>query len=334
MDASGTRLLCVIVPCLDEEQVVDAIHQELKRVLNDLPRWRYAIYFVDDGSRDTTLARLKTLARLDDSTKVLSLSRNFGHQIAITAGLDYADRRADAVLVMDADLENPPSLIPQLLAQLDDGHDVVMGVRETGRVVGWWTRALSRGFYALFNRLSEVPIEPGAPDFFVLSRRAREALAKMGDRRRFLRAMVAWVGFSRAHVPYVPPARHAGRSKYTLRRMLGLAADAFVGFSSVPLKAVAALGALLSFSGTLGMAYAVLAPSASSTVFLVCAMTVLSGLQLLGLGLVGAYVARIFEQGQGRPLYVVREVPEELGEPKLVEVNARVSRRVAALPSK
>ncbi len=330
MDAPRTRFLCVIVPCLDEEQVVDTIHQELKRVLSALPRWRHAIYFVDDGSRDATLSRLKALALKDDATKVLSLSRNFGHQVAITAGLDYADKRADAVLVMDADLENPPSLIPELLAALDDGHDVVMGVRETGRVVGWWTRALSRGFYALFNRVSEVPIEPGAPDFFVLSRRAREALAKMGDRRRFLRAMVAWIGFSRAHVPYVPPARHAGRSKYTLRRMLRLAGDAFVGFSAAPLKAVGLLGALVSLLGSLGVVYSAFASSASSMLLMLSAMSVLAGLQLVGLGIVGAYVARIFEQGQGRPLYIVREAPEELTEPKLVEVHARAPRRASA----
>lgn len=332
MEAPGTRLLCVIVPCLDEEQVVDAIHAELKQVLATLPRWRHVIYFVDDGSRDGTLQRLRALSKRDEATKIVSLSRNFGHQIAITAGLDHADRRADAVLVMDADLENPPALIPQLLAQLELGHDVVMGVRETGRVVGWWKRALSRGFYALFNRLSDVPIEPGAPDFFLLSRRAREALAKMGDQRRFLRAMVAWIGFSRTHVPYVPPARHAGQSKYTLRRMLSLASDAFLGFSSAPLRLVSALGGLVLLAGLLGLTFAVSLPAAGNALLLASVASLLTGLQLVSLGIVGAYVARIFEKTQARPLYIVREMPEDATEPKLVEVSALPQRRVSRLP--
>lgn len=325
MDGSGTRLLCVIVPCFDEEQVVEAIHAELKRVLDLLPRWRYLIYFVDDGSRDSTRARLRALERLDDSTRVLALSRNFGHQIAITAGLDHAERRADAVLVMDADLENPPSLIPALLEQFERGHDVVMGVRETGRVVGWWRRGLSRAFYAVFNRVSDVSIVSGAPDFFLLSRRAREALARMGDQRRFLRAMVAWIGFSRVHVPYVPPARFAGRSKYTLSRMLRLASDAFFAFSSAPLMLVGGLGLTASLAGAILLAYSLMSSSIGWLPGLLC---LLSGVQLAAIGLVGGYVGRIFSQSQARPLYILREAPEEAShEPRVVEVGARASRR-------
>ncbi len=325
MDVAGARLLCIIVPCFDEEQVVEATHAELKRVLEDVPRWRHLIYFVDDGSRDGTLLRLRAIERRDESTRVLSLSRNFGHQVAITAGLDHAERRADAVLVMDADLENPPTLIPRLLEEFERGHDVVMGVRETGRVVGWWKRSLSRAFYAVFNRVSDISIVAGAPDFFLLSRRAREALARMGEQRRFLRAMVAWIGFSRAYVPYVPPARLAGRSKYTLPRMMRLASDAFFAFSSLPLVLVGALGAVLSL---IGAALLALALAGTSVGFLPGLLCLLAGLQLVGLGVVGGYVGRIFEHSQGRPLYIVRDAPEDTGyEPKIVEVGPRPVRR-------
>jgi dolichol-phosphate mannosyltransferase len=328
MDASGTRLLCIIVPCFDEEQVVESFHAELKRALELVPRWRHLIYFVDDGSRDTTLLHLRALERRDECTRVLSLSRNFGHQIAITAGLDHADRRADAVLVMDADLENPPALIPKLIEQWERGHDVVMGVRETGRVVGWWRRGLSRAFYAVFNRVSDVSIAAGAPDFFLLSRRAREALARMGDQRRLLRAMVAWIGFSRAYVPYVPPARLAGRSKYTLTRMLRLASDAFFAFSSAPLMLIGGLGITTFLVGALLLVRALLAADGTGMSWLPGLLCMLSGMQLAAVGLVGGYVGRIFEHSQGRPLYIVSEAPEETNsEPKVLEVAARVSRR-------
>jgi dolichol-phosphate mannosyltransferase len=270
------------------------------------------------------------LERGDECTRVLSLSRNFGHQIAITAGLDHADRRADAVLVMDADLENPPALIPRLLEPLDRGHDVVLGVRASGRVVGVGKRLLSRAFYALFNRVSEIPIAPGAPDFFVLSRRAREALARMGDQRRFLRAMVAWIGFSRTQVAYVPPPRAAGRSKYSLARRLRLASDALFAFSWAPLKLVTWGGLACVALGALLLGRGALAGATWDGAGLAGLLCLLSGVQMLALRLIGGYVLRIFEHSQGRPLYIVREGSDEpQPEPKLLEVPARSPRRAS-----
>jgi glycosyltransferase involved in cell wall biosynthesis len=329
MEASA-RLLCVVVPCFDEEPAVEHTYVELKRVLALLPDYRHQLYFVDDGSRDGTLAKLNELARHDRSVRVLSLSRNFGHQIAITAGLDFADRRADAVLVMDADLENPPSLIPALLAELERGHDVAMGVREGERAVAWWKRLASRAFYWLFNHVSEVPIEAGAPEFFVLSRRAREALARMPEQRRFLRGMVAWIGFSRVHVPYVPPARVRGRSKYTFARMLRFASDALFAFSSLPVRLIVAVGGLLMLAGGgallsalwllpwVGLVGPVLALSA--------VLAGVGGLQLVATGVVGAYVARSFEASRGRPLYVLKQAPEEPSEARLLELPSLEAR--------
>ncbi len=333
MEASAVRLLCVVVPCFDEEHAIEHTYFELKRVLNGLAEYRHLIYFVDDGSGDGTLDKLNELARHDRALRVLSLSRNFGHQVAITAGLEHADRRADAVLVMDADLENPPSAIPRLLAELERGQDVVMGVRAHERRVGLWKRLASRGFYWLFNRLSDIPIEPGAPEFFVLSRQAREAFLRLPEQRRFVRGMLAWIGFARAHVPYVPAARVRGRSKYTFGRMLRFAADALFAFSFAPVRIVACAAVALGLLGVGLLGGALCALPWSSLLGPVCALGGLAlgigALQLAATALLGGYVARSFEASRGRPLYLLKQAPEEPAEARVLEVHARGSRSVS-----
>ncbi|HEX5656816.1 MAG TPA: hypothetical protein VFX59_06460, partial [Polyangiales bacterium] len=184
-------------------------------------------------------------------------------------------------------------------------------------------RLASRAFYWLFNHVAELPIEPGAPEFFALSRRAREALARMPEQRRFLRGMVAWIGFSRAHVPYRPPARVGGRSKYTFARMWGFAADALFGFSSFPVRAIVAVGALcmLAGAGLLGGALITWGSMLGGVLAIAGVVTALAGLQLGALGVIGGYVARSFEASRGRPLYLLKQAPDEHGEPRLIEVK-------------
>ncbi len=315
MDEDGQRLLCIVLPCFNEEQVIEQTWSAIRSVVDDLADLRTLIYFVDDGSTDTTLFKLNAIARRDASVRVISLSRNFGHQAAISAGLDLADRSADCVLVMDADLENPPALIPKLLDVMAHGHDVVMGVRDAERSVPLWNRLASRGFYWLFNRLSDMPIKAGAPDFFLLSRRAREALSRMPEQRRFLRGMVAWIGFDRAYVPYLPPARAAGSSKYTFARMLQFASDAVFAFSSAPLKLALGLGLALCAAGSIAL-MCVLASYAFHSGFspwaaLASLITLLAGLQTLTIALIGGYVGRVFEESKGRPLYLLKQTPDE-----------------------
>jgi glycosyltransferase involved in cell wall biosynthesis len=319
-----SRLLCLVIPCFNEAEVLAHTYAELKRVLGALPGYRHALYFVDDGSHDATLELLNQLAARDDAVRVLSLTRNFGHQAAITCGLDHADRRADALLVMDADLENPPELIPRMLAELERGHDVVLGVRETGRQVGYLRRLGSRLFYRLFNALSDVTITPGAPDFFLLSPRAREALGRMREQRRFLRAMVAWLGFPTARVPYVPPARAHGESKYTLSRMLGLAEDALFAHSAAPARlllrsggAALVLGCALTLLGLLA--------GAPPALWIVGAVIAASGFHVGALGVLAGYVVRTLDESRGRPLYLLKQAPDER-EGRLVDVNAAVRR--------
>jgi polyisoprenyl-phosphate glycosyltransferase len=323
MDASRARLLCIVIPCFDEAEVLGFTYAELKRVLVDLGGYRHLIYFVDDGSRDGTLAELNRLARHDECVRVLSLSRNFGHQVAIIAGLEHAERRADAVLVMDADLENPPALIPQMLAELERGHEVVLGVRESDRRVGFARRLGSRAFYWLFNQLADVPITPGAPDFVLLSPRAREALEAMAEKRPFLRAMVAWIGFGAAQVPYAPAARAQGRSKYTLGRMLRLAEDALFAFSSAPARLLLRAGGLAALFGGVLLGYALLSGGHAGPAALITGLALTaSGLQLAGLGVIAGYLVRALEDTRVRPLYVLKQSPEEprAGEARLVGI--------------
>lgn len=325
MEPSRSRLLCVVIPCFNEAEVIEHTYAELKRVMEALPGFRHVLYFVDDGSTDATLERLNQLAARDDSVRVLSFTRNFGHQAAITCGLDHVDRRADAVLVMDADLENPPALIPSMLAELDRGHDVVLGVRETGRQVGVLRRLGSRAFYWLFNALSEVQITPGSPDFFLLGPRAREALGRMREQRRFLRAMVAWLGFPTARVYYLPPARAHGESKYTLGRMLRLAEDALFAHAAVPARLLLRAGGVLGLVGLMLAAFgvwrAMAAASYATALWVSGAICAVSGLHLAALGVVAGYAVRALEEVRDRPLYLLKQAPEER-EGRLVEVGS------------
>jgi dolichol-phosphate mannosyltransferase len=289
-----------------------AFYARLKESLESLPDLRHRILFVDDGSSDETLAELNRIAADDAAVEVYSLSRNFGHQIALTAGLDAA--RGDAVVMMDSDLQHPPTLIPHLVEQWRRGADVVSAVRRSTADESRFKRLTSRGFYKFLNALSDTPIPEGAADFCLLSRRAHRALRAMPERHRFLRGMVSWMGFERVFVEYDAPARAAGKSKYTLRRMLRLASNAVFSFSAAPLQTASRVGMLAMLAGFAYLAYIVgryllyhdLVPGWSSVV---CSIVILGGLQLVFIGLIGEYLARIFEEVKGRPLYLFKQRP-------------------------
>ena len=313
MESRSRQVLCVVSPCYNEAEVVRAFYGRLKAELEAMPSLSHRILFVDDGSGDETLAELNRIAVDDPAVKVYSLSRNFGHQIALTAGLDAA--RGDAVVMMDSDLQHPPALIPELVEQWRRGADVVSAVRRRTADETWFKRLTSRGFYKFLNALSDTPIPEGAADFCLLSRRAHRALLAMPERHRFLRGMVSWIGFERVFVDYDAPARAAGTSKYTLRRMLRLASNAVFSFSAAPLQTASRVGMLAMCAGFAYLAYIVgryllnphdLVPGWSSVV---CTMVILGGLQLVFIGLIGEYLARIFEEVKGRPLYLFKQKP-------------------------
>ncbi|MEZ6064565.1 MAG: glycosyltransferase family 2 protein [Planctomycetaceae bacterium] len=303
------RTLTIIVPCFNEEAVIEKFHRALTDVIDRLTDLVWTVLYVDDGSKDLTLSVLRQLEREDDRVRVASLSRNFGHQAALSAGLDLAT--TDAVLTMDCDLQHPPALIPELLEQWNAGWDIVSTIRRETADSSLLKRNTSKFFYRLINRLSDTQVPAGAADFGLLSRPAYEALRAMPETHRFLRGLVSWMGFSRTFVEFDAPPRAAGESKYTLRRMLKFASDALLSFSSAPLRLATMLGLAVTSVGFLYLAYVLgrflfvgdLVPGWGS---LAATVLFLGGVQLLCLGIVSEYVARIYEQVKGRPRYLLK----------------------------
>jgi glycosyltransferase involved in cell wall biosynthesis len=310
----GRQLLSVITPCYNESEVVHLFYNAVKPVLDALSDLDYEIVFVDDGSADDTLMHLNEIASRDENVRVCSLSRNFGHQIALTAGLDFA--RGDAIVLMDSDLQHPPSSIPDLVDKWREGYDVVSAVRENSQGASWLKDFTSNGFYFIFNLLSPTHVPKGAADFCLLSRRVCDTLNNMPERHRLLRGLVSWTGFKRALVPYVCAERIAGQSKYSLAKMVGLALDAVFSFSAQPLKLAFRMGLLMAVLGFSYLFWSVvsglingnLVPGYAS---LIGVTVTLGGFQLAFIGLIGEYLARVFEEVKGRPTYLVKQFPDD-----------------------
>jgi glycosyltransferase involved in cell wall biosynthesis len=306
------RLLSVVVPCYNESEVIRLFYRALKDVLAKLDGVSHEIVFVDDGSADDTLVQLNGIMASDAAVRVASLSRNFGHQIALTAGIDAA--AGDAVILMDSDMQHPPALIPELVKQWQAGADVVSAIRQQTEGESWFKGVTSRGFYRLLNSMSGTQVPQGAADFCLLSKRVVASLRDMPERHRFLRGLVSWVGFKRALVPYVAPSRAAGTTKYSFVKMVTLALDAIFSFSAEPLRLalraglVVALGGIVYLVVTLGYGYVVagLTPGYASIIGVVL---ILGGFQIAFIGLIGQYLSRVFEEVKGRPLYLLKQEP-------------------------
>ena len=298
----------IVIPVHNEQESLRELQRRLLDVLPQLDG-DVEVILVDDGSTDLSYPLMLDLHRADARFKSVHLARNFGHQLAITAGLDLAC--GDAVIVMDGDLQHPPELLPELAARWRDGYDVVYGAMSE-RSEGWLKRNTARVFYRLLGRLASVEIPP-AGDFRLADRRVVEAFRAMPERNRFVRGMFAWLGFRQIAVPYVAPPRFAGSSKYTLRRMLRLATDGLLSFSTTPLRLVLDLGFVVSLLSFLfGIATLV---SKFAGVFLVpgwltivLVTSFIGGIQLIVVGVVGEYVGRIYDEVKARPLYLVREL--------------------------
>jgi dolichol-phosphate mannosyltransferase len=304
--------LSIVCPAYEEEEVLPLFHRELAAALDRLgDRFQVEILYVDDGSRDRTLEVIRELARGDARVRYLSFSRNFGHQAALTAGLEHAG--GDAVLMLDSDLQHPPALIPDLVERWQAGADVVITVRGDDPALGLFKRLSSKMFYRVMRWLSETEVRFAAADYRLMSRRALDALLQLRESHRFLRGMVQWLGFPTAEVPFQPALRQAGVSKYTVRRMTSFAADALLSFSRLPLRLALGLGlpAVLFGLGYGGYTAvrALLWPASfeATWAFLLVSVYLVGGCILCGLGLVGEYVGRIYEQVKGRPLYVLKE---------------------------
>jgi glycosyltransferase involved in cell wall biosynthesis len=301
------QLLSVVTPVHDEQESLEELVRRVLAVCAELPLAAELI-LVDDGSRDMSYPLMLQLARSDPRVKVVQLSRNFGHQVAISAGVELA--RGDAVVVMDSDLQHPPELIPEFVRRWQEGFEVVYGVMRQ-RPEGWFKRLTARWFYTLLRRLTTIDMPQAAGDFRLADRSAVEAFLGMRERDRYVRGMFAWLGFKQIGVDYVPPPRFAGRSKYTVRRMARLGFDAIFAFSVHPLRLVLAGGMLVSLASfVFGLASAISkyagVYTAPGWATIVVVVTFIGGVQLVVLGVIGEYIGRIYEEVKRRPLYVVR----------------------------
>ena len=301
------ELLSVVVPLCNEEETVRELHSRVTSALDGVP---FELVLVDDASTDLTGELLVGLAESDARVRVIHLSRNFGHQAALTAGLEHA--RGDVVAMLDGDLQDPPELIARMLEHWRSGSDVVYGVRTERKGEGRVKLATARWFYRLFARVSDVDLSPNSGDFRLLDRRALDALLRMRERNRFLRGMTVWIGFTQTAVPYERDARHAGETKYTARRMLRFSLDAISSFSWVPLQLATLLGFLFSAVALLAIPVVIGLRIADQTIpgfaTVLCVILLVGGIQLITVGIIGEYVGRIYDEVKGRPLYVVREM--------------------------
>ena len=300
-------LLSVVAPVLDEEDTLERFYGRVVAALEGIP---FELVLADDGSTDSTPQILERLAEADPRVRVIALSRSFGYQAAVTAGLDHA--RGDAVVTIDADLQDPPELIPQLVDRWREGSDVVYAVRRQ-RPGETRTKLLTaRWFTRLFSALSELDIPADAGDFRLLDRRALDEVLAMRERSRFLRGMTVWVGFTQSSVPYDREPRGAGESRYRWRTLVRISFDAITSFSRVPLQIATVVGFVVSAIAFLAIPYAIIARilgvsyvKGFSTLLL--AVLFLGGVQLITLGIIGEYLGRVYDEVKARPLYVVRD---------------------------
>ena len=306
------KLLSVIVPVYRSQDILPETHRRLSEMLSSLaPELDHEIIFVNDGSPDDALGVLRSIAALDPKVIVISLSRNFGHQVAITAGLDAS--RGDAAAIIDDDLQDPPEAIVAMVEKWREGFQVVHGVRSERNGETWFKRASAAAFYRAMQSLSDTPLPVDSGDFRLVDRIVIDALSRMREESRYVRGMVAWTGFRQCQISYVREARFAGKGNYTLRRLLKLAIDGALSFSVRPLQVMSHIGLAttgialvwgiwLIVERVMGVTASV--PGWTSTVVAVLFM---GGLQLLSLGVLGAYLGRIFYETKRRPLYFVAE---------------------------
>ena len=325
--------LSIVVPCFNEQVCLAALCERLGAAAHTAVGDDYEIVLVNDGSRDASWPMMREMAKTDAHLVAVNLSRNHGHQLALTAGLDLC--RGKAILIIDADLQDPPELLPEMMAVMrSEGADVVYGVRRSRSGETAFKRATAHGFYRLLSRATEVDIPVDAGDFRLMSRRALDALLAMPEQARFVRGMVAWIGFKQAPFAYDRQERFAGETKYPLKKMMRFALDALTGFSSAPLKLASHVGLALSIGSVILILYIAYAWAAGRNVqgwtSLMLVVVVIGAVQMFVLALMGEYIGRLYNEAKRRPLYIVQEVagrqPSEARLGYIAEATAKSER--------
>ncbi len=306
----SSKLISIVVPMYYEEKVADECYKRLKKVMDD-NEINYEFIFVNDGSKDRTFEILNKIAEEDKNTKIISFSRNFGHQIAVTAGVDKA--KGDAVVVIDADLQDPPELIPKMIDLWNDGYKVVYAKRKKRKGESFFKLLTAGMFYRILDKMTDIDIPLDTGDFRLMDRDVVNVLKTMNERNRFVRGMVSWVGFKQTPIEYERDERFAGETKYPLKKMIKFASDGIISFSAKPLKIMGSLGMFCVSISLLIFLYALIRKLAndinvvSGWASIMTAVTFLGGVQLLSISVLGEYIGRIYDESKGRPLYVIEK---------------------------
>jgi len=309
MDKTEQKLISVAVPVYNEQENIDALYREVVRYLEPLP-YRFELIYIDDGSKDATPLILDRLSQQDSRVRALILARNYGFQTALTCGMESAE--GDAVITMDGDLQHPPSLLPTLIARWEAGAEVVQTIRKDTDGVSWLKKLTSRAFYQLINAISKVHIVEGGSDFRLLDRKVVIGFRRFGERAKFIRGIISSIGYKQEYLEFVAPPRRAGKSKFSLGKMMHFALDGITGYSKLPLRIAFYMGLLLGLASFALLGHVLYiklftedaVPGWATTS---ASIVLLGGLQMIGLGIVGEYVGRIFEEVKQRPLYLIRE---------------------------
>lgn len=309
VSTSENGMISIVVPAFNEAEGLERFHARLSAVLEELPV-RAEIVYVNDGSEDDTSGVIRRIGAQDRRVAFVDLSRNFGKEIALTAGLDHA--RGDAAIVIDADLQDPPELIPELLARWQDGYDVVYARRTARDGDSWLKKLTAFAFYRLMHRTADVSIPQDTGDFRLLSRRAIEAVVKLRERHRFMKGLFAWIGYRQVAVSYRREPRHAGKTKWNYWRLWNFAIEGITSFTAAPLKLASYLGLATAFAAFLYAAWIIyktlmFGESVRGYPSLMVAVLFLGGVQLITIGILGEYIGRMFDETKNRPLYLVQE---------------------------
>ena len=309
----NTPRFTVIAPIYNELENIPELYQRMRDVMTRTGE-PWELILVDDGSTDGSAGLIRTLAENDPRVRPVIFARNFGHQIAVTAGMDYS--QGDAVIIIDADLQDPPEVILELIAKWREGYEVVYAVREERQGESWFKRTTASLFYRLISRITDVNIPLDTGDFRLMDKKVIEVMGQMREKHRFLRGMSAWVGFKQIGVHYKRQPRFAGETKYPLNKMIRLALNAVTSFSYLPLQLATYLGFIASGLSILAIPVVVILRLTTGTVLLGQATTLiillfLGGVQLISLGIIGEYIGRIYDEAKNRPLYIVAEAPED-----------------------
>ena len=297
-------MISIVTPVYNEEDNVVFFHEEITKVM-ETTGMDYELIYVNDGSRDRTDELIRELAEKDSHVRAITFARNFGHQTAITCGMDFA--RGDAVITMDGDMQHPPELIPLLLEKWKDGYDIVQTIRTSTEDSGFIKKITSAGYYKVINSISKTPVTPGGSDFRLMNRKSLDVFLRFREHARFIRGIVGGLGFKQTTIKFEAPARHAGVSKFSMNKMLHFAMDGILTNSTTPLRAAFYAGAVSGFIGILLILHVLYSYLVGNTVPGWATMTILiaffGSANLVGLGIIGEYIGRIYEESKNRPLY-------------------------------